>query len=201
MRIGFDLDNTVICYDEAFFSAAISRGHLQAASILLTKEEVKNTLIAAHDGGMRDWQALQGYVYGPGLSTARLFAGVLTCLDALTDGGHELFIVSHKTQYGHFDETKTDLRDAARAFLRTQGVLEYIADERLNFCSTLSEKIAKITELRCDVFVDDLTDVLFHTEFPPATRRVLFRGPQTQMCDLVQSWDELRHVVARPAHA
>lgn len=96
-------------------------------------------------------------------------------------GGHELFVVSHKTEYGHHDETRTPLREAALAWLEARGL---IGDSRLQiprtnvkFLDTRSAKIEAIRNLHLDYFVDDLIEVLEDAGFPSQTHRVWFTQP------------------------
>lgn len=198
MRIGFDLDNTIICYDAAFSSAAIDRHLLPPDAGVLRKEAVRDALELQGADGVRNWQTLQGHVYGAGINSAALFEGVISCLGALAQGGHELFIVSHKTQYGHFDAARTDLREAAHSFLQARGVNQYISAPQIFFCTTLGEKVEKVGTLRCEAFVDDLTDVLFHEQFPGSTRRILFRSSQEAACEQAASWAEVEQLLALP---
>jgi len=196
LRIGFDLDNTIICYDPAFAAAARARNLVPAESALHKKEEIKAYLHAQGDSGRHAWQALQGYMYGRGIQQAMLFDGVLDTLEQLAAEKHELFIISHKTEYGHFDETRTPLRHAATTFLEVHQVTKYIQTNHIFYCATLGEKLATIARLACDLFVDDLADVLFHKDFPQATRRIAFRThPFDGTYDLVMAWSELQALV------
>ena len=72
MRIGIDLDNTIICYDEALMDLGslmgVPRKHAS------TKQEIKNS---AKNGRENDWIILQGQIYGPGLELANPYPGFL----------------------------------------------------------------------------------------------------------------------------
>jgi len=174
LRIGLDLDNTIISYDRAFAVAARERG-LIPAGFSGTKQQIRDRIrLLPGQDGETEWQKLQGYVYGAGLAHAELFAGVTLFLATAKASGAALHIVSHKTQFGHFDPARVDLREAALAFLEAQGVFAYLPREQVFFCATREEKIAKIKALGCDVFVDDLEEVFLDPAFPPGMRRLLF---------------------------
>jgi hypothetical protein len=196
MRIGFDLDNTLICYDDAFHAAGVERGIFSASDVVANKTMIGDYLRSFGEGGVEQWQALQGYVYGPGIHLAQLFADVVTCIATLEQQGHELCIISHKTKYGHFDNSGLNLHDAARNFLHEQSVTRYIPLEQIFFCPTLDAKIACIQDQRCDIFVDDLTDVLEHRSFPATTRGILFRSPQTFAGFQASSWLDILAAIA-----
>jgi hypothetical protein len=176
MRIGLDFDNTIIRYDEVFRKAAIGRGQL-SADFSGTKQQVRDAIRRLTDGE-RQWQALQGYVYGKGIQGATLFAGLGDFLRRARAHGDTILIVSHKTEHGHFDPDRVSLRGAAMQWMEGQG---FFADQgfslqpgNVHFESSRSEKLHRIGNLACDVFVDDLEEVLADPEFPGFVRRILF---------------------------
>ena len=77
MRIGIDIDNTIICYDRVFAAVAKSRGFSVQSSA--SKTEVKKWF---HERDMRQaFTHLQGEVYGKFIDLANLFDGVLAFID------------------------------------------------------------------------------------------------------------------------
>ena len=74
MKIGIDLDNTLVCYDEAFKKCG-EKLDLLPASINPNRLEIRE-YIRKQINGEKAWQKLQGQVYGVGLSNAKLFPGV-----------------------------------------------------------------------------------------------------------------------------
>jgi hypothetical protein len=49
-----------------------------------------------------------------------------------------------------------------------------IRKDDVHFLPTRAEKLVRISELECDVFVDDLREVLDDPAFPGSVKRVLF---------------------------
>ncbi len=184
MHIGLDLDNTIIDYNRAFPAVAESLGLLQADHGLIDKAAVKANLMAS-EGGMERWMRLQGQVYGPCLSQARSFDGLDDFLAHASSHGYRVSVVSHKTEAGHFDETRTHLWDAARDWLRTAGLLggsgHPIREDDVFFETTRAAKIRRIGTIGCDVFVDDLVEVLADAAFPRHVARVWFTGASNSM--------------------
>jgi hypothetical protein len=172
LAIGLDLDNTLICYDEAFRAVALERG-LIPEGFAGGKQKLCAHLQTLPQGETQ-WQKLQGYVYGAGISSAQLFDGVLAFLARTRSLGAEVFIASHKTQFGHFDETRVDLRRAALGFLKKAKVFDYLQESQVFFGATRAEKIARIAERRCDVFIDDLEEIFADPAFPRPIRKLLF---------------------------
>jgi hypothetical protein len=175
-RIGLDFDNTIICYDGVFLSAAKERGLLRS-DFTGNKQEVRDAIRLLPDGEIA-WQKLQGFVYGRGISGAEAFEGLTSFLKRARMVGDTLFIVSHKTEYGHFDPHHVNLRQAALNWMTAQGFFDVggfgIATENVFFESTREEKIRRISTTGCDVFVDDLEEVLTDPDFPAAVDRILF---------------------------
>jgi hypothetical protein len=177
-RIGIDLDNTLINYDGVFCTLAVAHGLIGAPTIR-TKSAVREAMRALPDGELA-WQRLQGVVYGKGVRDAVLFDGADRFLRRAREAGCDVFIVSHKTEFGHYDPDRVNLRDAARAWMEMQGFFHTdgfgIPSGNVTFATTRAEKIAAIRGLDVDVFIDDLPEVLEDGDFPPTVTGILFTG-------------------------
>ena len=131
MRIGIDLDNTLICYDRAFQRVAREEG-LLPASFEGNKAAVKRALL----------------------------------------------------------EVRPDGFDPARLGLDRR---------RVHFEATRDGKVGRIRELGCDVFIDDLPEVLGHSAMPDACRKILFGTEPQDEFEQYVSWKDLRDALYRPA--
>jgi hypothetical protein len=173
MRIGLDLDNTLIGYDEAFAKVAAELGFIESGWSG-NKSELRS-LLRARAGGEQDWQRVQGQVYGPRLSLARPLPGADNFILRARAAGHGLVIVSHKTRLGHFDPSASDLRAAALDWLGAWGCFDRLGFERGDvwFEDDRDAKIARITALTLDLFIDDLPEVIHHPGFPASTRGIV----------------------------
>lgn len=174
LRIGLDFDNTLITYDEVFLNLARERG-LTGADFLGRKQAIRDAIRLLPDGEL-SWQQLQGQVYGKGVARALMFDGVGSFLKQCRQHNVPVVIISHKTEFGHHDPERVNLRQAALDWMTAQGFFaEYgIALENVYFESTRQEKIARIARLACTHFVDDLEEVLTDPEFPSGVKRILF---------------------------
>jgi len=176
VRIGLDFDNTIIRYDDVFVAAAVERG-LVPAGFKGGKQAVRDAIRLRPDGE-RDWQRLQGHVYGAGIGGATAFTGLDHFLRRARAADASVMIVSHKTKFGHYDPARVNLRTAATAWMEARGF--FAADgfalirDDVHFASTRAEKLARIGALHCDVFVDDLPEVLDDPDFPACVKRILF---------------------------
>ncbi len=185
MLIGLDFDNTIACYDEVFSSEA-KKKRLVQNEWKGSKKELK-FLLNALDNGQAIWQAMQGQVYGPYMHKAKLFPGVARFLARCKLNGHIVVIVSHKTKYGHFDETKTLLREASLDWMNSKGFFKDshfdIKRENIFFADTQKEKVDRIKELNLDIFIDDLEEIFLHDNFPDI-KKILFSNLPSKLPDV-----------------
>jgi hypothetical protein len=195
MRVGIDFDNTIAGYDHVFVAAARARGFV-AAGFRGGKKELRDSVRLLPEGEIK-WQMLQGEVYGPRMAEATPFPGVIDFFKAAHARGHELFIVSHKTRHSNYDPQRTDLRQAALDWLAAQGFLDPcgfgVASNHVLFEDTRAGKVARIREIGCDVFIDDLEEVFADPDFPRGLECILFGAREHPDGTLVTcaSWDEI----------
>ncbi len=174
MRIGIDFDNTIACYDGVFHAAALERG-LIPADLGRDKSSVRDHLNGS--GRKDDFTELQGYVYGARMDLVSPYSGFAAFVTAAREAGHDLFIVSHKTKHPILGP-KHDMHAAARGFLTDRGLMGpgagQIAPDRVFFELTKEEKVARAASIRCDLFIDDLPEILAMPGFPEGMRKILF---------------------------
>ena len=174
MRIGIDFDNTIACYDGVFHAAALERG-LIPADLGRDKNSVRDHLNGR--GRKDDFTELQGYVYGARMDLVSPYPGFAEFVAAAREAGHELFIVSHKTRHPILGP-KHDMHAAARGFLTGRRLMgagpAEINPANVFFELTKDEKVARARKLACEVFIDDLPEILAMRGFPEGMRKVLF---------------------------
>jgi hypothetical protein len=179
MRIGIDFDNTIACYDGVFHTAALEKG-LIPASLGRDKNSVRDHLNGS--GRKDDFTELQGYVYGARMELVSPYPGFPEFVAAARSAGHTLFIVSHKTRHPMLGP-KHDMHAAAREFLAARNLVGTAADRIVSsnvfFELTKEEKVARAAALHCEVFIDDLPEILAMQGFPSGMRRILF-DPENQ---------------------
>ena len=195
MRIGLDFDNTIINYDGVFYKVAVEVGYIvKSARVTKTKQGVRDYLrtIGAED----NWTTLQGLVYGKKIFNATPYPGAIEVIGKLIGFGHEIYIISHKTRRP-FLGPKYDLHAAAHdwlnVFLRDDEGQLLISADHIYFNETLEQKLSKIASKGCDVFLDDLIEVLTHSDFPNSARKVFFNPNQILLSEgaditSVKSW-------------
>ena len=176
MRIGLDFDNTIVCYDQAIAKLAEDLFELPS-DLPRSKIALRDFLLSS--GRESDWTAFQGELYGPGMRYAIPFKNSVEVMTSLVSAGHTLAIVSHRSREPYAGR-KYDLHQAAREWvdmhLRTKGLFGSLGDDSLVFFLETKElKLKMVEKLECDVFVDDLPEILNNRGFPFLTNRVLFK--------------------------
>jgi hypothetical protein len=132
-----------------------------------------------------------------------MFDGLNSFLRRARSAGHIVVIVSHKTQYGHFDPDRVDLRQAALGWMEANHFFAEagfsLRREDVHFASTRSEKLQRIAAAGCDAFIDDLEEVLDDPAFPRATRGILFSAqanpPSGCRYEVCRDWRRVAEVV------
>ncbi|MFT6604126.1 MAG: hypothetical protein ACJARO_001645, partial [Bacteriovoracaceae bacterium] len=192
MKIGFDLDNTIIDYNSSFFSIAIEKGWVPKSEVL-SKSQLREFLIQ-EDGHDERWQVLQSLVYGPQINRAKIYEGFNDFLSFCIKNKFEIVIISHKTKVSNFNPD-IELRTPALNWLKFHSVLspEKIPLDKIFFCSTLEEKVKKIADEKCDFFVDDLEKVITREGFPKETIPFLFSPSHEPKTDIFykRSWSDI----------
>ncbi|WP_078124243.1 phosphotransferase [Leptospira alexanderi] len=202
MKIGIDLDNTIISYDKSFVFVGKKIG-LIPENWFGTKLEVRKFLRESKDGENK-WQRLQGKVYGRYIHCAELYPGVYRFLWRCKKKGIPVDVVSHKTEYGHYDEENISLRAAALKFLIENGL--YQADktgfvQNVYFHDTQEEKIKKIERENYSYFIDDLKEILIHPLLAKIQKKFFFDPHQTSYdfeegnVNQVSYWNEIEHSI------
>ncbi len=197
MLVGLDFDNTIVCYDKAISALAEKLSNLPP-ELPPTKLALRDFLRQSKREA--EWTAFQGALYGPGMAYAQPFEQALETLQKLKDSGHSLCIVSHRSMRPHAGPAY-DLHAAARGWVEMWLSGAGLIDERaVFFHETREQKIAAIAALHCDVFLDDLPEVIEDLAFPGSCKAILFDPEGSQAASTltrVSSWAEFPHILAR----
>lgn len=179
MKIGIDLDNTIIDYSGIFYRVAVEKGWVPV-NIDQAKNSVRGYL---QDRDQNDvWTVLQGLVYAPYLNYARPYDGVVEFIKESKAAGHTVKIISHKTRVAAMGE-KYDLRAAATEWLRLNEIAgsekSPLGTNDVAYTETREEKVDMIVAAGCEIFIDDLPEVFAEPHFPASCQRILFDGVGT----------------------
>lgn len=195
MIIGLDFDNTIVRYDRVFHDVALEKGLIDPL-VPVSKVAVRDALRKA---GHEDvWTEMQGYVYGCRMDSAEIFEDAVNVIRAAHDNNIQCKIISHKTQYPYMGP-KYDLHAAAREWILkylVDGGRPLIATEHVSFHETKAEKIKHISDMKCNVFFDDLPEILKDPNFSSQVKAVLFDPDQHHTSEAgltrLASWNDFR---------
>ncbi len=193
--IGIDFDNTIVCYERLLQSIAVSRGWLGNEDPG-HKREVRKAIRRLADGEIV-WQQVQAEIYGPRILEADLMPGLPSFLARCRSAGVEVHVVSHKTEFANLDGTGTNLRQAAREWLRRHRAFEpdglALDPARVWFTSSRAEKITEIVRLKCAYFIDDLVEVFTEPQFPRHVGKLLLTAGGEAPKDVIafRRWSEI----------
>jgi hypothetical protein len=208
LRIGVDLDNTLVLYDRVLRRLAHEAGLIRR-DFTGSKREVRDQIRSLADGEAQ-WMQLQAAIYGTRMGEAEFAEGAEGFLAACREARIAVYIVSHKTQFAAVDRDRLyDLHRSALAWMENAGFFAPrgfgIARASVYFESSREAKCRRIAELRCTHFIDDLVEVFEHPDFPQAVERHLYL-PESGAAPagpfrVHRTWSEITDAILAPIRA
>ena len=160
MIIGFDFDNTIINYKNSFKYIALKK-KLIPNNINQDKNSIKDYLKSKNKD--EEWTVLQGEVYGEHILRAKIYEGVKDTFNWLLNNNIKIYIISHKTKFPYLGK-KINLRSSAIKWINknllVEDIKKKISKNDIFFEDSIEKKINKIKELKCNIYVDDLPEIL-----------------------------------------
>lgn len=201
MRIGIDFDNTIAVYDNVFVEVACEQGLISKR--WQGKKGALSKKLRSLPDGEKIWMGLQGQVYGKYMHRAVLAPGVANFLMRCLSNEIYVFVVSHKTEYGHYDCDRIPLRSEALEWMHHRGFFDPqrfgIPRENIYFESTRTEKVERIAALSCTHFIDDLEEVFLEIAFPSDARKILYRDPErmteAREFSVCKTWSDISRLI------
>ena len=170
--IGLDFDNTIANYSKVLRKVGHTMG---LCPTLESKKKIRDAVRELANGDEL-WQSIQTQIYGAKVLEAQIERGVSEFLMACKQSSVKVVIISHKTKFPEYGNSRTNLRDVAVTWLEKHGFFSPLGLSRndVYFASTKSEKVTLISQMNLTVFVDDLEEILTDPRFPKGTFGVLF---------------------------
>ena len=160
-HIGIDFDNTIVLYDDLFYKYALKKKYISPETER-TKIAVREYLISNNKESL--YTKMQGIIYGNYILEAPVQVYLKSALINLRKLGHQISIVSHKTKYP-IEGDKINLHEAAFKWLEENNFInkDILGNDYKNifFEESLSDKINRIHQLKCDFYIDDLPKILY----------------------------------------
>lgn len=194
--LGLDFDNTLVRYDKLFHQLAIEKGLIED-SVPTNKTAIRDYL--RKQGKDEEFTLLQGEVYGLHILEAKPVEGMLEVLRELQQKGVRMTLVSHKTKTP-YKGPQYDLHQAALSWLKkynffTSEGLGWRRDQ-VFFEESKNAKAARISELGCTHYIDDLPEILDILHEP--VKKILYdpcrKSPETPYIT-ISKWNELLDIL------
>ena len=143
---------------------------------------------------------MQAIAYGLEMHSAKPAQGAMRMLKLLRDKGHRIILISHKTKYPIAGGC-INLREKATQWLKKEGFWNEEKNsiiEDIIFTNTKEDKIRKINESGCELFVDDLTAVLDNID--ESIQRILYSNSEHDnerrgTLIRIRHWNELEGII------
>ena len=197
LRIGLDLDNTIVDYSASFKNFLVDE---QISTAMDSRDKTSVKALLQGLGGDLLWQKCQFHVYSFQTKGSALADGLgifLKTCNTLNDQV-ELFIVSHKSRYAAYDVKKTkNLRQVAIDWLNQRGIIqdEFIKENNIFFEDTITKKLNRIEALELDYFVDDLLEILESKHFPARTIPICFTKSEHSAMKTAEDFHQITNIV------
>ena len=198
-HIGIDFDNTIVLYDDLFYKYALKKKYI-IPEIERTKIAVREFLISNNKESL--YTQMQGIIYGNYISEAPVQVYLKSALINLRKLGHKISIISHKTKYP-IDGDKINLHEAAFRWLKENNFInkDILGNDYKNifFEDSISEKINRIHQLKCDFYIDDLPEILHLIN--ENVKKVLFKSNTNMKISTenkfinLDRWDKLVSII------
>lgn len=195
LKIGLDLDNTILDYSQCFTLAADKVLGLNLPGGM-SKQDQKSLI--QNSISREAWTKIQGFAYGEFSKHAELSPNFTEFLEFARAIEAELSIISHKSKFPILGP-RQDLRGYALENLARLGVIEHIGkstagQRNVYFCDTRDQKIERIRTEGLQVFVDDLFGVLNSVNCEIQLFHIFCRSDHTSKEEVycVPDWNAIR---------
>jgi len=186
LKIGIDLDNTIINYQNSF------KRFLKEKNInfkLINKKKIK--YISNNNSKIKNWTQAQEEIYGKYIELAKPFKYFKNFEKFALKNNIKLFIVSHKTKFSQFSK-KYNLHSQSNKWLENNISKEIY---KIYYVKTVNQKVNKIAFLNLDYFIDDLIEIFNHKNFPKKVKKIHFSKIKANNFYTFSNWDKIKNYI------
>ena len=190
MKIGIDLDNTILNYDISH--KVLIKKFLKIKINTSSKNKIKKIIIKKY--GIKKWIEYQSILYSEGLKWAYIDNFCKKFIFKNIKFGNEIYIISHKTVKSYYND-KIFLRKETLKKIKGENITGrgMIKSKNIYFFESLEKKVNKIKNLNIDIFIDDLEKVFSNKYFPKNCKKILINLSDTKIKDVVcyKNWKKI----------
>ena len=195
-KIGIDLDNTIISYDELFFKHALKE-KLIPKNFSKKREKIRNYI--KRKISVLKWKKLQSLVYSKYLNEAKVQKGFIEFIKLISNRDFEYCIISHKTKYPYIGK-KINLHKISKEWINKNINIKINKKKsiikKIYFETTEAKKIQRIIKEKCNYFIDDLPSIL--NKLPSRINKILLDPKNTNNINLkylkINKWKQISKI-------
>lgn len=187
LKIGIDLDNTIINYQNSF------KKYLTDKKIYLkniNKNRIK--IITNRSPNIKNWTQAQEEIYGRYIAFAKPFIYFKKFEHFAFKNKIQLFIISHKTKHSQFSK-KYNLHKQSNKWLEKNILKE---NYKIFYVKTINEKIKKISKVNPDYFIDDLIEIFENKFFPKNVKKIHFSNVKSSKILTFDNWNKIKNFIS-----
>lgn len=188
IKIGIDLDNTIIDYQNSF------KKYLKERKIYLkviNKNKIKQ--ICDNNPKIESWTKAQEEIYGKYISSAKPFKYFKKFEKFALSNNIKLYIVSHKTKYSQFSK-KYNLHYSSNNWLKKNiNKNKY----KIFYVDSVVNKIKKIQKIKPNYFIDDLIKIFKCKQFPKKVKKIYFSKKNYGKIKTIDNWKKITEYIIK----
>tara|TARA_B100000902_G_C27300639_1_gene912574 strand:- start:241 stop:828 length:588 start_codon:yes stop_codon:yes gene_type:complete len=187
LKIGIDLDNTIINYEKSFQKLIKIR---KINSNWKNKHQIKEAINKSKS--KYNWTAAQEEIYGLFINFAKPYKYFLEFEKFAVKNKHKLFIISHKTEYSEFSR-KYNLREMSNKWLKKNIKMNKY---KIFYTNTINQKIEIIKKIKPKYYIDDLIKILRNKKIPKKTQKIFFSRKLDSKILTLSDWKKIKNYIA-----
>lgn len=188
IKIGIDLDNTIIDYQNSF------KKYLRERKIYLktiNKNKIKQ--LCNNNPKIKSWTEVQEEIYGKYISSAKPFKYFKKFEKFALNNKIKLYIVSHKTKHSQFSK-KYNLHDCSNKWLKKNISKDKY---KIFYVDSIIKKIKKIQKIKPNYFIDDLIKIFECRQFPKKVKKIYFSKKKYDNIKTIDNWKKIREYIIK----
>ena len=186
LKIGIDLDNTIINYQNSF------KKYLREKKIylkIISKNKIK--YLSNNNSKIKSWTETQEEIYGKYIIYAKPFKYYKEFEKFALKKNIKLFIVSHKTKYSQFSK-KYNLHTQSSRWIKNNI---FKKKYKIFYVNTINEKIRKIRKVNPNYFIDDLIEIFNNKNFPKNVKKIYFSKIKDNKVETFDNWSKIKNYI------
>ena len=188
IKIGIDLDNTIINYENSFKKFLIEK------KIFLKKtNKSKIKKFINNHPKIKSWTKAQEEIYGYYIRFANVFKNYKYFETFALRNSCKLYIISHKTKLSQYSK-KYNLRNVANNWLKKNIKKK---NYRIFYSNTVNEKIKIISKIKPKYYIDDLIEILENKKIPKKINKIFFSNTLSKNTLTFNNWIKIKNYIAK----